>query len=303
MKLSNEARIGLAVFGAIIVFVGGVMFLRGINLQTREYSLTVLYRNVNGLKEGDPITVAGLRIGQVESMTLSGTAIAANISIQRKIQLPRDSKPIIKSESIMGGKYIEITPGVQKEMLRNRDTVQGAYEADLTELTATLAPISSNVLGILENVNSTFDEKTRTSIKNIVADINRSSSELQQLIHAEAKRVDRAIGNFSAMSDNLSHFAVNLDTIALSQRTNLDSSMVTIRRITATLDKVSSDLQTTTRALNVVVGKMESGQGTLGKLVHDEGLYDHLDSLSVNLNDLVKDLKENPHRYVRITLF
>jgi len=203
----------------------------------------------------------------------------------------------------MGGKYIEITPGVQSVMLKNRDTLSGSYEADLTELTATLAPISSNVLGILENVNSTFDEKTRKSIKDIVTDINRSSSELQQLIHKEGRRFDYAIGNFAALSDNLSHFAVNLDTIASSQHSNLDSSMASLRRVVSTLDRVSEDLQATTQSLNVVLGKMRNGEGTLGKLIHDETLYDNLDSLSANLNILVRDLKENPERYVRITLF
>jgi len=90
MKLSNEVKIGITVIGAAVIFVVGVIFLRGINLQTREYSLTILYRNINGLQEGSTITVAGLRIGQVESMTLSGAAIAVNVSIQKKIQLPHD---------------------------------------------------------------------------------------------------------------------------------------------------------------------------------------------------------------------
>jgi len=303
MTLSNEVKIGIAVFSAAVIFVAGVIFLRGINLQTREYSLTIMYKNVNGLQEGSPITVAGLRIGQVEAMTLTGNAIAVTISIQRKIQLPRDSRAIIKSESIMGGKYIEITPGTQTAMLKNHDTILGSYEADLTELTATLAPISSNVLGILENVNSTFDEKTRLRIKNIVSDISRSSSELQRLIQTEGKHLDYAIGNFATLSDNLSHFAVNLDTIAMSQRGNLDSSMATLRRVATTLDRVSADLQSTTQSLNVVVGKMRNGEGTLGKLIQDEQLYDNLDSLSVSLNSLARDLKENPGRYVRISLF
>jgi phospholipid/cholesterol/gamma-HCH transport system substrate-binding protein len=303
MTFSNEAKIGLAVFGAVVVFVAGVMFLRGINLQTREYSLTILYKNVNGLQDGSPITVAGLRIGQVESMTLTGKAIAVKVSIQKKVQLPSDSRAIIKSESIMGGKYIEITPGSDNVMLKNHDTIAGAYEADLTELTATLAPISSNVLGILENVNATFDEKTRADIKNTVADISRSSAELQRLIHAEGKRLDYAIGNFATFSDNLSHFALNLDSIALSQRTNLDSSMATLRRVATTLDRVTIDMQSTTESLNVILGKMRKGEGTLGRLIHDEHLYDNLDSLSVNLNLLVRDVRENPGRYVRISLF
>ena len=185
MKLSNEIKLGMVIFAAVIVFVGGMIYLRGVDFQKREYALTIFYNNVNGLQEGNPITIAGLSVGKVEEMKLVGTAIAVKVQIQNKVQFPVDSKAYIKSSSLMGGKLIAITPGIQSEVLKNGDTLTGSYEADLTELTSTLAPISSNVLGILERVNTTFDEKTRGNIQNILADVNRSSAELERIIHAE----------------------------------------------------------------------------------------------------------------------
>jgi phospholipid/cholesterol/gamma-HCH transport system substrate-binding protein len=62
-------------------------------------------------------------------------------------------------------------------------------------------------------------------------------------------------------------------------------------------------LETTTESINSVLAKIKNGEGTLGKLVQDERLYNHMDSLSMNLNLLVKDLRENPQRYVRLSLF
>jgi phospholipid/cholesterol/gamma-HCH transport system substrate-binding protein len=79
--------------------------------------------------------------------------------------------------------------------------------------------------------------------------------------------------------------------------------MATLRRVATTLDRVTIDMQSTTESLNVILGKMRKGEGTLGRLIHDEHLYDNLDSLSVNLNLLVRDVRENPGRYVRISLF
>jgi phospholipid/cholesterol/gamma-HCH transport system substrate-binding protein len=303
MKLSNEVKLGMAIFAAVIVFVGGIIYLRGVDFQKREYTLTILYNNVNGLQEGNPITIAGLAVGKVEELKLVGTAIAVTVQIQNKVQFPVDSKAYIKSSSLMGGKLIAITPGIESEVLHNGDTLTGSYEADLTELTSTLAPISSNVLGILERVNTTFDEKTRRNIQNILADVNRSSSELERIIHDEGQRLDFAIGNFAAFSENLSKFAINLDSIALSQRTNLDTSMATIRIVTYNLQQASENLRSTTQSLDVVLGKIQKGHGTLGKLVHEEKLYNDIDSLASNLNLLVKDLRENPGKYVKVSVF
>ncbi len=303
MKLSNEIKLGMAVFAAVIVFVGGVIYLRGVDFQKREYTLTILYNNVNGLQEGNPITIAGLAVGKVEDLKLVGTAIAVKVQIQNKVLFPVDSKAFIKSSSLMGGKLIAIVPGIESDMLHNGDTLTGSYEADLTELTSTLAPISSNVLGILERVNTTFDEKTRHNIQNILSDVNHSSAELERIIHDEGLRLDYAIGNFGTFSANLSRFAMNLDSIALSQRTNLDTSMATIRIVAANLQLASENLKSTTQSLDVVLAKIEKGQGTLGKLVHEEKLYNDIDSLASNLNLLVKDLKDNPGKYVKVSVF
>ena len=303
MKLSNEVKLGMAIFAAVIVFVGGIIYLRGVDFQKREYTLTILYNNVNGLQEGNPITIAGLAVGKVEELKLIGTAISVTVQIQNKVQFPVDSKAYIKSSSLMGGKLIAITPGIESEVLHNGDTLTGSYEADLTELTSTLAPISSNILGILERVNTTFDEKTRRNIQNILADVNRSSSELERIIRDEGQRLDFAIGNFASFSSNLSRFAINLDSIALSQRTNLDTSMATIRIVTYNLQQASENLRSTTQSLDVVLGKIQKGHGTLGKLVHEEKLYNDIDSLASNLNLLVKDLRENPGKYVKVSVF
>ena len=303
MKLSNEVKLGMAIFAAVIVFVGGIIYLRGVDFQKREYTLTILYNNVNGLQEGNPITIAGLAIGKVEELKLIGTAIAVKVQIQNKVLFPVDSKAYIKSSSLMGGKLIAISPGIESEVLHNGDTLTGSYEADLTELTSTLAPISSNILGILERVNTTFDEKTRHNIQSILTDVNRSSTELERIIHDEGQRLDFAIGNFASFSSNLSRFAVNLDSIALSQRTNLDTSMATIRIVTYNLQLASQNLRSTTQSLDVVLGKIEKGHGTLGKLVHEEKLYNDIDSLASNLNLLVKDLRENPGKYVKVSVF
>jgi phospholipid/cholesterol/gamma-HCH transport system substrate-binding protein len=303
MKLSNESRVGLTVFAALIIFIGGVILLRGIDLRSKQYSLVVVYKNVNGLKNGDVVTVAGLAIGRVESMTLSGSNVRVGLSIQTAVRLPRDSRAIVKSETIMGGKFIEISPGIDLAILKDGDALTGMYEADLSELTSTLAPISANVLGILQNVNNTFDEPTRRRVQEIVRDLGRSAAQLESVVRASGPRADAAIEDFAAFSRDMSRFARTLDTIALSQKGNIDTGFTSLRVTAANLSRVSAKLENTADLLNHVLAGMKNGEGTLGRLATDEKLYIDMDSLSVSLTRLVIDLRENPGRYVRVSVF
>ena len=203
----------------------------------------------------------------------------------------------------MGGKQIAITPGISPEVLRNGDTLTGSYEADLTELTSTLSPISSNVLGILERVNTTFDEKTRKHIQDILLNINSSTNELESVVHTQGKNIDYAVGNFSAFSDNMARFAKNLDTIAFTQRGNIDEGVKSIRVTAKTMEEAAGRFREASTTLENVFKRIDRGEGTLGKLSRDEQLYHHLDSLAFNLNELVKDIRTNPGKYVSVSVF
>ncbi|MDP1677259.1 MAG: MlaD family protein [Bacteroidota bacterium] len=303
MNLSNEARIGIAVFLAAIILVGGIIFLKGIDFRSKEYRLTLFYGNVNGLTEGSPITIAGLNIGKVQDMRLAGNVIAVSIAIDNKVNISKDSKAFIKSSSLMGGKQIAMIPGVSPEILKDGDTLTGAYEADLTELTSTLSPISSNVLGILERVNTTFDDPTRRNIQSILLELNRAAKDLQQVILQQGGHLDYAVGNFSTFSEDMSRFAKRLDTIAVGQKGNIEEGVKSIRATAKTMEEASGRFKDASTSIDNVFKKLERGDGTIGKLMNDERLYNHLDSLILSLNELAKDLKANPKRYVNVSVF
>jgi len=303
MKWSNEARIGIAVLMAAAILIVGIIYLRGIDLRSKQYSLRLLYTNVNGLNTGDVVTVGGLAIGRVESMALDGRKILVDLSIQTNVRLPRDSRATLKSETIMGGKYIAISPGTDTTMLANGDTLRGEYEADLSELTATLSPISANVLGILQNVNATFNDTTRNHIQATVSSLAHSAARLQSAISVGGDRAEVALGELSTFARDLARFAKVLDTLATAQKGNLDTGISSFSRASVNLERASLKLDVIADDLGAVVAGVRRGEGTVGKLVRDERLYNDLDSLAQNLNRLAVDIHDNPDRYVRVSLF
>jgi len=303
MKWTNEARIGIIVLAAIAVFIGGVIFLRGIDLRSKQYSLNVIYSRVNGLRTGDKVTVAGLTIGTVESMSLVEGKIRVNLSLQAKVQLPRDSKAIIKSETIMGGKFIEITPGTAQTYLRDGDSLKGDFEADLSELTATLSPISNNILAILAGVDSTFNEITRKRIREIVLNLGQTTAQLQKTVDAGGSRIDLTLADYDSLARTLTKFANTLDTLASGQKDNIEAGVLDLKSMAANLHRVSARLSRSGESLDTILYNIKSGKGTMGKLIQDEKLYNDLDTLAVNMNALVKDIKENPKRYFNMSIF
>lgn len=310
MKTSNEVKLGITIFVAVIVLVSGIVYLRGIDFQKNDYTLNFVYDNVNGLAEGSEITIAGFKVGKVEKFDLYKNGVTVRVAIEKNIKFSDDSKAYIKSSSIMGGKIIAVTPGVSGKMLNDGDTLVGAYEADLTELTSTLAPISSNVLGILERVNTTFDAPTQKAIQNILKDLNRSSSELERVIKSNGNELDIAISNFAKFTNSLSNTGFTLDSLTKNERSNLAATLSSAKRVASELEKSSLTLNTTvnnlnnsTKTIDVILNRLEKGEGTLGKLSKDANLYNDLDSTVNSLNRLLKDIKANPSRYINIKAF
>ena len=152
-------------------------------------------------------------------------------------------------------------------------------------------------------MNSTFDEPTRKRIQKIVFDLERSSTTLDEVIRSGGKNADTSFAQITSFSRDLARFSRTLDTIAISERGNIDTSVTSFAQWSRNMERVSVKLETTTESLNAVLSRIQKGEGTLGKLVQDDRLYNHMDSLSMNLNLLVKDLRENPGRYVKLSLF
>lgn len=255
------------------------------------------------MTEGSPITIAGLAIGKVRELRLAGNTIAVEVYIKNDVRIAKDSKAFIKSASIMGGKQIAILPGYSHEVLQNGDTLSGSYEADLTELTSTLSPISTNVLGILERVNTTFDDPTRRNIQTTLLEFSKAARQLQGIVQQQGGHIDYAVGNFAEFSSQLTSFAKQLDTLAVSQRGNIDDGVKSIRITAKTMEEAASRFKDASASMDNVFRKVDLSEGTLGKLINDDKLYRHLDSLAININELVKDIKANPKRYVSVSVF
>jgi phospholipid/cholesterol/gamma-HCH transport system substrate-binding protein len=283
-----------------LLFIWGYSFLKGRDLLTNYKTLYVVYDNVEGLATSAPITINGLIIGKVTGITLQNTGkLRVELQIKSDFPISKSSIVNIYEPGLIGGKQIQIVPNLaDPTMAETGDTLQGGIVPGLTalvgeQLTPLREKIESMVVSadvVLKNFNTVLDADTKNNLKNSIANLNatmagfrEASGSLNTILNNNKGKLDRTFTNLDKVSSNFSKLS---DTLAKADIGK------TLRSLEDALAKVD----------NLMV-QIESGKGTLGKLVKDEALYNNLDKTSKELELLIQDVRLNPTRYINVSLF
>ena len=138
MNISRLFWIGFVFIISTIIFIGGLLYIQDISLRKSNYTFTVLFDNVQGLNVGDQVDMLGKKIGKVSRTRIMGQRIAVKLSIDNSFafSIPVDSKIEVKSEGLIGSKFISITPGInRKDYILPDETVEGLREFNFSEIT------------------------------------------------------------------------------------------------------------------------------------------------------------------------
>lgn len=292
--MKKEIKIGIYAIVIILAAWAGIRFLSGVDILGRNRTYIAHYEQVNGLQDAAAVVLRGVKIGQVTDIEINTEegGVDVKMSVDSNYDIPTDSRAMLISAGLMGGKSIEIILGTSEEMLKNGSTIEGGSKPDMFETLSTeLGDIKVRVATLLDNLNNTV-------------------SGVDSLLDDNSKNITAAITDLQKVMTDLerSNIVTNIDGICAS----LNSTMPKI-------DSIATDLQVVTTSLrenesgkkladaitevNTLLAKFNSGNGTVGKLVADEKLYAQLAEASQNLSLLLADLKENPSRYINVTVF
>ena len=295
-KRGSEVKVGLFILVAVLLFVFGVLFLQEYTFRGGGYHLKVLFTNVTGLRDGDPVEVAGLKVGSVKSMTLREGKVEVHLWIDGKVKLPRDSRFTIQSLGALGDKVISIRPGTSSERLKEGDRVSGGAEWDIADLLRMVEPLNEDIRSVLKRLALLLDEGVQQHLKGSLSNIETITDQVQANIQANLQDLDGILGNLNEASGDLRKLLASQDEEDLKAITQ------DIKSTAKSLKEASSALSRSLITLEGLLKKAESGQGTLGKLITDKGLYEHLDKLVRDLDELVEDVKKNPKKYIHVEI-
>lgn len=301
MKITREIKTAILVIASILLFIWGYSFLKGRDLLSTYKTFYVNYDNVEGLVNSAPVTINGLIVGKVSSIKfLNKTGkIQVELQIKSDFGFSKSSVVSIYEPGLIGGKQIMITPDfVDKTQAESGMTLQGDVKPGLTTLVADrLTPLQEKVEkmvvsadGLLKNVNSILDAKTKADLKSSISNLNETLAEFKVAsknvnemladnkgkINSTMTNVDKASANFAKVSDSLS-------------KANIGKTVKNLEKTLASVDKIMADVQ--------------AGKGTLGKLAKDDAMYTNLTKSSKELELLLQDFRLNPTRYVNVSLF
>lgn len=305
--MKTEIKVGLVGLGILILLFFGIKFLKGIDIFNKEVSYHVLYKDVSGMHESNYIYLNGMKVGYIKDIkALDNRAenFLVTISISSKVNMTKDSKIVLFNADMLGSKALRLELG-HGELLHKGDTITGEIEIGmLDKLGTAITPMAENLDSILSATKSILNQQNRDNIQRTLANLESTSRKLngisQQfdgLIDSEKNKIKNIIANTESITANLKDNNERLSNII----SRIDQITDTVAQ--ANIGNTLSETSRTIERLNKVLGIIENGKGNLGLLINDEGLYRNLNESARKLEALIEDIKANPKKYVKISVF
>ena len=301
MKFSLEVKTAILIISCIAIFVFGFSYLKGSSLLDNNKQIHTLYDDVEGLVVGSNVTVNGLNVGKVTNIDFDENyeQIKVTFSIRNDLNFSSSSKAMLYEPGLIGGKSIAIIPNYESlNLIKDGDILLSDVKPGLTELVnQQIAPLQDKIEGLLTSADSLF-----AGVSNVM---NYNS---QNNLKLALEGITRTIENINSLSQTLSQIVDNNQKVFNSALKNIESTSENLAVLTDSISKfpvVSTfkNFEIVSVKLNKIISRLESGEGSLGKLLNDDAFYSELLHSSEALESLLTDLKNNPKKYLHFSVF
>ncbi len=297
-KLSNELKIGLVVLASIFIAYIGFRIMKDEPFFSSTNMVYTKYQTVDGLIKGSNVFLNGFKVGTVKEMSFlpGGDSTLVAISITEPITIPVGSKARLATPDFIGTGTIDIEKSDNQEMIEWGDYIEGVQKEGLLEsFTEKASSMSDSVAISINKINSILTKAEsidETEINSTISSFRETGETIQEIITKRQADIDsmiidarKTMGSLSELSDG--------------SKGNIESTLANLEKFSNELDALSAELQASSESINSILSKIDIGEGSLGKMVNDPSLYNNLDSLTVNLNELIKGIQEDPKRYLK----
>lgn len=331
MNIKRDAMVGIVLVGAVILAIGGTLWLQGVMVRGDFREIEAVFSEVGLIRAGNQVKLRGVSVGRVRSITVDpdGERVRLRLRIRSDIQLPESAVVILSPESMFGDWQAEIQPpdrfpGARYTHPREEDsqTLPGYALPDVTQLTASADRISENIEVLTERLGIAFSEETADNIASLIGNVEDVTERLSELISQQATSFQDVTGDLGAATREIGAAAEEARTTfqtvnALAGRRELVSSLEdmavissNLRSLTGELDQTNVDLRqmaanadSTFGQVGRLLASIEEGEGTLGRLLGDPTAAEELEGTLEELQLLLADIRENPRRYLRLSIF
>ena len=301
MNFSKEIKTALLILSGIVIFIFGFNYLKGSSLLDNEINVHTFYADVEGLVVGANVTINGLNVGKVKKIDFDENfeKIKVSFSLRNDLRFSKQSIAQLYEAGLIGGKAIAILPDYSAALpVQDDDVLPSTIKPGLTELVnQQIAPLQNKLEGLLTSADSLFagvsnvlNYNTQNNLKLALEGVTQSIDNVNKLSNSLSRVVNSNEKVFNSTLSHLEHTTNNLAILSDSLKQMPLASTV-------------QHLEKTTAQIQQLVEKMEKGEGSLGKILNEETLYNKLLYSAEALETLLVDLKSHPKRYVHFSIF
>jgi len=298
MKHTREIKIGILAAVCIFLLFFGLNFLKGVNIFSPTNSYHGTFVNLHNLEEQAAVYIRGHKVGQVDNIHYDFTrdsAFTVDISINRDIVLPQGTQMALVSDGLLSGMAIELQLPEQSTFTNDQlpiakgsfiptiyvpglmESVQGEL---IAHVDAAIRSVDSLVADLQLQVQGDHLKNTLSNVDRVTSDLTGVSADLKRVVNT---RVPTIVNNADKAFANLNEITSDLQKADLA---------ATVARVDTAVD-----------GINTFIADVRSQEGTLGQLIYNKSLYDHIDATVVSADSLLVDLKAHPKRYVQVSVF
>jgi len=295
MNINKLSYVGFIVLSSLLLFFYGVKFLQDETFQKSTFTFNVVFNNLQGLDVSDDVRMLGKKIGRISGTRIVGQNIAIELTINNSFafKIPIDSEFEITQSDLMGSKFISIYPGKDNDkFILEGETIAGK-NAEIVSLT-------KDVGDLAKRLNDTFGVAQKEQIKNTVSNIEKTSELVEEFIQNNKDIInEKDKENLHGLLANINSISFDLNEIIKDESEDLKNSVKEFNVFMNKLPEMSSQLQDASTSIANIVNNINSGEGTLSKLINHDELYNNLNGLVSDGRSLIDDIKKNPTKYLK----
>ena len=291
-----EIRVGLIIIASLIIFVGTVLWIQGYRYGQENIDVYAIFDEVGSLSKGDPVMISGLRKGKVQYLTLTERGVLVEFTISSDVRLKEDATATVKNIGLMGERFLAVTPGKSETDLDPINPIVGSYDTGIPEVMGMMGEMITELRNLVLSLkHSVASEDNLGKLSGTISNMERVTESLADYMERNRDRLDQSAQNFLTASQAFRKIAVNNEK-------RIDTLMGDLNKSVAGIDSVVADLAQVAATARAFADNLENGDGSLQLLVDDRRLYDDLRRAASNIDDLIKDIRANPRKYINFTV-
>ncbi|HEX6041096.1 MlaD family protein [Longimicrobium sp.] len=292
----REVHVGIFVVVGILAVLAALFALTDPGTFRGRYYVSTVVQDAGGIRKGDPVQMKGVNIGRIRDFVIDGSGVRITMELQHDpgYKVPADSRVSIVSGGILQSMVAEIIPGSSKAELQDGAMLPSA---DSPTLTGTVETLGANADTVLIRAQQLLNQQT-------ISAVGASAQQMQQLLVQLTQLATDQRSQLNALTSSLQRSAQGLEgTVAAVNQPELARAIARTDSMSIRLDAATGSLQQASQSLATLMQRVDSGEGTLGRLTRDDELYQNMNAAVTSLNQLTTDIRQNPRKYINVSVF